>query len=340
MNPDTPEGSERDGRMIDAMAAEWVVRQRAGLDGAAARALAVWRARDRRHDAAFRRYEALFAAFERARTTGVMRQVAAGLVRRSRQRRVRRLVMAGAAALVVMFFAGGGLDRSATRVRLAPHAVPSVATVRRLPDGSVVELGRGARLSVHFGTHFRRVALDAGQALFHVVHDAAHPFIVRAGGVDVRDVGTAFAVRLDPDKVEILVTEGKVALDDARGRPLMRLSSPGRSAALTAGEKAVVARFAPRTAAVAMVTPVEMTRLLAWRNARMVYDGTPLALAVAALNEHNSIQITLADPSLQALRISGAFPADDPRTFARLAAETFGLRYQEETNGNIVLRDR
>ena len=39
------------------------------------------------------------------------------------------------------------------------------------------------------------------------------PFIVNAGGVEVRAVGTAFNVNLQSKSVAVLVTEGKVAVE-------------------------------------------------------------------------------------------------------------------------------
>ncbi|MEJ7810836.1 MAG: FecR domain-containing protein [Gemmatimonadaceae bacterium] len=65
-----------------------------------------------------------------------------------------------------------------------------------LADGSRVLLGPGSSLQTTegYGGDRREVRLD-GEALFEVRHDAARPFVVRAAGAVIRDLGTAFSVR-------------------------------------------------------------------------------------------------------------------------------------------------
>src|SRR4051812_39117088 len=78
----------------------------------------------------------------------------------------------------------------------------------RLPDGGRVVLGPASKLVVAaaYGRETREVELH-GEAYFDVVHDTTRPFMVRAGSVSVRDVGTSFAVRADSGRVvQVVVT--------------------------------------------------------------------------------------------------------------------------------------
>lgn len=87
----------------------------------------------------------------------------------------------------------------------------------RLPDGGRVVLGPASSLVVAaaYGRETREVELH-GEAYFEVVHDTTRPFVVRAGDVSVRDVGTSFAVRADSSRiVQVVVTSGSVALRSA-----------------------------------------------------------------------------------------------------------------------------
>ncbi|HVU33445.1 MAG TPA: FecR domain-containing protein [Opitutaceae bacterium] len=342
MSPHSPSSRPSPPDAIEAEAARWLSRRDAGLDATETGEFTAWRERDPRHDEAVRRLEALADALRRARQRGAMGRVQAGLEVRARRRHHRRLALAGAGAAALLALVTTFSVRRSLRVAPAPvpaEPVRSVAIIRHLADGSVVELSRTAELTVHFDSHFRRVELRRGEALFHVAHDTAHPFIVRAGGVDVRAVGTAFAVRLDPRTVEVLVTEGKVGLDNAAaGRSLLPRAPDGQFAPLTAGERAVVATANPEVAAISRIDPAEMARRLAWRAPRVQYDGIELAAVVAQLNRRNSVHIILADDAIGRLRISGSFPADNPDVFARLAAETFGLTCERRENGEIVLR--
>ena len=54
--------------------------------------------------------------------------------------------------------------------------------------------------------------LVRGEAHFVVAADASRPFVVSAGAVSVRAVGTEFVVRYSAREIGVLVTEGRVAV--------------------------------------------------------------------------------------------------------------------------------
>lgn len=77
-----------------------------------------------------------------------------------------------------------------------------------LPDGSVVWLNSGSNFTYdnnHFGEADRQVTLS-GEAFFDVAHDAAHPFIIHAGKIDIRVLGTSFDVKSYPEDKTIEAT--------------------------------------------------------------------------------------------------------------------------------------
>ena len=76
-----------------------------------------------------------------------------------------------------------------------------------------MELNAGGEVSEHFTTAERRVRLVRGEAHFTVTKDAARPFVVEAGAVRLRALGTAFNVRFEPSAVEVLVTHGRVQVE-------------------------------------------------------------------------------------------------------------------------------
>jgi transmembrane sensor len=111
---------------------------------------------------------------------------------------------------------------------------------------------------------------------------------------------------------------------------------------LFAGSRALISMSTagtdPVAAQVATVTPAEVKALLAWRVPRMEFDGVELADAVSRMNRQNRVQILIADPAVGKLRISGSFASEDPQTFSRLVAVTFGLDVEQRTSTEIVLR--
>jgi transmembrane sensor len=218
-------------------------------------------------------------------------------------------------------------------------AVASTDSIRHLPDGSLVELNGSAEIAVKFEPGFRRVELLRGEALFSVAKNSSRPFIVRAGGVEVRAVGTAFNVRLENTGVEVLVTEGTVRLENAAGGGSLLSRTPdGKPGTLGAGQKAVVEASHLGAAQVIQVAPNEVTELLSWRRTQVEFSGVELSQAVERINQTNRIQVALESAAIGRLRLTGTFFADDPETFSRLVAETFNLEAETRGDDRILLR--
>jgi transmembrane sensor len=326
---------------IEVMAARWVIRHREGLDPSAAQELAVWRTRDPRHEAAFQRLSAMADALQRARQTGAADAIAAELNVRANRRRIRRRVLTGAGLAALMFLSIGWWTRFEGRQFVSTRlpTVTAAGSIQRLPDGSLVELNGDSEIAVQFEPGFRRVELVRGEALFSVAKNPNRPFIVRANGLEVRAVGTAFNVRLEKAGVEVMVTEGKVRLDDAlRGESLLPGNADGQPGTLVAGQKAVVETSRHETAHVTQIAAGELAERLAWRKVRLEFSGIELAEAVERINQTNRVQVSLAGEAIGKLRLTGTFLADDPETFCRLVAETFNLDVENPGGDRIVLK--
>ena len=258
-----------------------------------------------------------------------------------------------AAALAVAYL---GSWRSA---HYSGDAVTEVGALRtlRLPDDSLVTLNTDSAVSAVFSPEERRVRLERGEAHFAVAKNPARPFVVEVGGVLVRAVGTAFNVRLEAKTVAILVTEGKVRVDDSRsGRSLLagdaNLGGTGPTMpsttpeypVLSSGRKVVVARqnlvsppAEPVERAVALVPPAEIQRQLAWRERRLDFVSAPLADIVQEFNRYNRHKLVIGDPGLATQRFGGSFKPDDREGFVRMLQENFGVG-AEVTEGQTVLR--
>ena len=114
----------------------------------------------------------------------------------NRRRRRRQTAMAGLAALIALGFAWQVReDPIVHRPEALEPAVVKQPARHNLPDGTVVELMEGAEFAAEFSAAARRVVLRHGGAYFQVAKDAK-PFVVVAGDVEVRAVGTAFSVHL------------------------------------------------------------------------------------------------------------------------------------------------
>lgn len=269
--------------------------------------------------------------------------VLAAVDRRVRQRRRARRRAAGALAAGVLLAAVGVVWQRPAPPPAAPAAVAAAPTPARqiLADGSEVELNGDAAVRVEFGPAERRVVMVRGEAHFEVKSDPARPFVVVAGEVAVRAVGTAFAVQLASAGVDVLVTEGRVAVDRAAA-PAVRDTAPAAPLAfVAAGARVTVAPadLAPAAAApvVTAVSPAEMAVRLAWRVPRLEFNDTPLREAVALFNRHGRVRLALAEPALGELRVSGTVRADNIAALLDLLRADYGVAAEPRDGNAIVL---
>jgi transmembrane sensor len=222
-----------------------------------------------------------------------------------------------------------------------------------LTDGSVVELKEGAAMDVDFSPQARRVVLQRGEAHFQVVKNEAIPFVVAVRGVEVRAVGTAFAVSSETASVEVIVTEGRVAVEDKNN------DATTRSTELNAGRNQRAAAWKPQPVApivvdagnsitvapaataprVTAVSPAQLQQRLAWRVPRIEFSGTPLAEAIPMFNAHSAVQISLGEPSLGRLLLSGILRADNVDALVRLLEANYEVS-ADRSDDTIVLRRR
>lgn len=332
---------------IDDLAAEWIARRNGGLTAAEQAMLEAWLAADPRHAAAFNEFDAAWSALNQPRHAGesgvVLHELGARRRRRSRSRKTAAFAAVGLAAAAAWVFAFvRPLGKEAV-----PEPIPATAVFRperqTLPDGSVVELNAGAELDVAFTENKRGVTLLKGEALFTVAKNEI-PFVVSAGTVEVRAVGTAFSVRHEPKHVGVMVTSGRVAVQRVIAPAAPRAVESGKGPEptyLNAGTRVVVAFDAPPTAAlrVKSQSAAELAAALAWRGNRVEFTNTPLMEAVELFNRQNRIQLAIPDSALRARRITGIFWTDDPEAFVRLLESGLDLK-SERVDDSVVLRQR
>lgn len=323
-------------------AAEWVLRLDRGLTPAEQDEYTQWLAADPRHREALA--EQRWGWDELDRLAGIQDSVHAvpdpDLLRPSRRavglRRYWPHLLAAAAAIVAAVF---WWPRSSPEP-VAPARAPSYALAapieeRSLEDGSVVALNRGAVIEVEFTSAERRVHLVRGEANFTVAKQPARPFVVHAGGVDVRAVGTAFNVRLDPKSVEVLVTEGRVQVTP----PLAARTAALPVSFVEAGRRTVVSLdVAAPAPLVSAVSAEEAARALAWQPRLLDFTDEPLAGIVAEFNRRNPVRLVITDPPLAALRLSVTFRSDNVEGFVRLMESEFGMRADWRGETEIALR--
>lgn len=283
--------------------------------------------------------------------------------RQVRRRRQRRNVVGMSAVLIGALAMGFTWTMRSTHddapvAVVAPASAPTLTWPREqtLPDGTVVALKGDATIAVDFSGPLRRVTLQSGEAHFQVAKDPTRPFVVTAGRVEVRAVGTAFSVELATAAVEVLVTEGRVAVEQEHAAVPAAVNAsaplPGVDAVavtpppalLDAGHRASI----PLVGEMAQIVPVaadEIATRLAWRVPQLEFSHTPLADVLPVMNAHavaHGKRPLIVDPpssDLGAVRLSGFLAADNTDGLATLLRSNFGVQVETTANA-IVVRKR
>jgi transmembrane sensor len=310
----------------DLTAAEWAVRlnersltleEQAGLDR--------WLQADVRHRGALLRAQAAWVDLDRlAALAGRTEGGSPAPAEQSTQRRSagapallrnRWRFIATAAATLFLGIAGTWWIERGDQTYIS-----KLGEIRRvaLSDGSQMVLNTATEATVRFDKGRREIELIAGEGLFQVAKDPTRPFIVHAGTVSVRAIGTVFAVRAVDERVDITVTEGVVDLMDeapSGGHLLRRVSANEH-----------VSVMQTRQIQAQSISHDEAERRLAWRDGMVDFAGETLATAVAQINRHNHRQIVVDDPDLASRPVVGLFRATDPENFAATVAAALGAQ--------------
>lgn len=305
---------------IDAVAAGWAARvDRGPLSAEDQQALEAWAAEDPRRAGAYARALAVSAHADRARALGEDFAPARHPVAVAAWRR-RFLATGGALAASVVAGVAGYQALS-----FKGRVVTRKGDIRRAPlaDGSAVTLNTDTAIRTAFNDEIRRVELLRGEALFDVAKDPGRPFVVVAGQVRVRAVGTSFTVRAHDDgEISVLVREGVVEVWRGPGGAPLRLQAQTATKIDAAGPLRAVA-----------VAASAVDGATAWRQGQINLDGLTLGEAATEFARYSDRRIVVDDPAVARLKMTGLFSASDPDGFARAAALSLGLVARVQADG-------
>lgn len=197
-----------------------------------------------------------------------------------------------------------------------------------LSDGTRVELNAQTSLLVENTRDERRVRLASGEAYFAVAQDPSRPFIVETPTGSVRVTGTVFNVRTDKvSELEVTVVEGSVQVrpSDTAG------TGPRSPAALTAGDYLIA------TSASVTRLPLDASGVedaLAWRQGKIVFNNTPLHVALARFAQYHGRGI-IPTPAAEKLPLGGPYSLDDLKGFLDALPQIHKVRVNYEPSGII-----
>ena len=244
------------------------------------------------------------AATRRARTVGLWKgRIAAGIA---------AIALTGAVSFVVKT---SWLDH-----RLQTHA----SEWRSVPlsDGSSIEAAPYTSLRHVIGDERRLITMAQGLAIFRVAKDRSRPFLVEAGGVEVRATGTQFTVERQPDQIIVMVREGSVVV------------SPSDAAAVKFERVALTEDWQVTISGSGSPKLERVDSNQAFRRAqgRLNFEvGDTIQDAVDQFNQFNAIQIEV-DHATGARQMRGSFDAIDALSFAASVERATGSPMVRESD--------
>jgi transmembrane sensor len=246
-----------------------------------------------------------------------------------------RAVAVLAAAAAVVFAARLVLERNGDRRATSAGATTAARTFAtgvgkrdsvRLPDGGRVILGPASQLIVAagYGQRMRVVELH-GEAYFEVAHDTTHPFLVQAGDVTVRDVGTTFSVRNDSGTpVQVVVTGGSVMLRSS--------ASADSGALLAAGDIGTV----QSNGHVVTEHGASTATYLAWMRDSLVFRDAPLTEVSNRLRRWYGVSLRVGDSALARRHLTMTFSGDPLDRVLRVIGLGLGADIERQGDTAIV----
>ena len=196
-----------------------------------------------------------------------------------------------------------------------------------LPDGTKVTLSRYSSLQYpsKFMEEERTVSLS-GEGFFEVAKDKEHPFIVSAGEVRVKVLGTQFNVQSYAKDRHITATlvEGSVAVSNTRNEEAFVLE-PNQEAV-----------FCKETGSLHKEVVSSVSDEIAWRDGKLLFNDKTLHQVASELANYFNVQINISNPALETYRLTARFEQNESvEDVLNILQAAAGFTW--EKNGNTII---
>ncbi len=224
-----------------------------------------------------------------------------------------------------------------------------------LADGTVMHMNTDSQVEVAFNDNYRNIRIIRGEAHFEVAKNNDYPLRVYAGDGRIEAVGTAFSVYLADEDVDVLVTEGRVAVaalskqeatvataNDANSTEIDSYSgsSPSVLGTLDAGQQVSLAisdGSLQQLRNITQITEDEMKRRLSWQKGLLTFNGESLEQVVAEVSRFTTVDIEIIDEKLKQLTIGGRFKVGDIEDFFLVLQTNFAIRVERLSYNKVRL---
>jgi transmembrane sensor len=245
------------------------------------------------------------------------------------------LMRIAAAILIIALLSVAGyevvVNKAASSQQLEISANNQILKIFTLPDGTLVSLNSNTHLKYpkRFGRNTREVIIE-GEAFFEVKPNKNKSFIIHAGNVQIKVLGTSFNVSAYPSArlVEVIVKTGKVQVLNK-----MNETKQNNELILDPGDKGTLVYSSNAL----LKTTNQNPNFLAWKTHDLIFRATSLGEVIGNLEKVYKVNIRLADPKLSGLLLTAHFNDYSLDFILKVIETTFQMEAQK-INGQYILK--
>ncbi len=194
-----------------------------------------------------------------------------------------------------------------------------------LPDSS--KLWLNASTEIRYKKSFlknRNIELK-GEAFFDVAHDATHPFVIDAGGLQTTVVGTSFNIKAyeSENKTTVSVISGKVKIGDSEKNP--SVLSSAMQYQFNRGEQK------------STIVTIDTNSVVAWKKGRLHFEGESFANIASSLEKWYGVKIEFNNTAMRNCRYYMSFDnRDSLEKILSVMAELVNINYSTDIASNTI----
>ena len=185
-----------------------------------------------------------------------------------------------------------------------------------LPDGTVLALNTDTIVGMKYSDNFRMLELIKGEININVAHDTSRPLSVLVNGKVIQAVGTVFNVEVRKNYTELIVTDGKVLVEEKSTNQFKSdilnkiISLPVTSLAISEGEKIDLVQNKNKELIknVIKLSAEDITSSLSWKEKKLIFRGEKLSHVIAEINRYTHTKLSLDNnEKLKNINVIGVF---------------------------------
>lgn len=193
-----------------------------------------------------------------------------------------------------------------------------------LPDGSIVWLQPKTQLSYNQSDRvFRQVNLK-GEAFFDVKRNEGRPFLIYAGKMTTKVLGTSFNIKAYPEmeKFEVSVLTGKVSV----------MNEAEKEVFVTPKQQVILENKSD----ILTINELPKNKTFYWELASLTFDNTSMQNVVNNIEYNFNVKINL-NSTLKNCRLSGTFDQEHLSTILEIICKSIDAEYVMDGQ-NIYLK--